>query len=62
MACQDEVKDKMGANPKESDIDRYRGQFEDCVVKCAESNMKLIPGMLKRMKETISSGSYSVRV
>ena len=62
MQCQDDVRDKLGPNASESDVDKFRNKYEDCIVKCADSHVKLLPTMLKRMKEIMSSGNYSTAI
>lgn len=55
MSCQDEIREQMPATASETDADRYRGQFENCVVKCADTNIDSIPAMMRRIKELIDA-------
>ncbi|XP_015790437.1 protein FAM136A [Tetranychus urticae] len=59
MQCQDDIRDKIGPNASEGDVDKFRNKYEDCIVKCADSHVKLLPTMLKRMKEMMGKGNYS---
>uniref|UniRef100_T1IIX2 Protein FAM136A n=1 Tax=Strigamia maritima TaxID=126957 RepID=T1IIX2_STRMM len=55
LECQDKIRDKIGPNTSEDDVMVYRGEFEKCVDKCADTHINLLPLMFKRMKETLSS-------
>lgn len=60
MDCNDDVKDKMGPNPSESDINKYTDQFEKCAVKCVDKHVNLIPQMLKSIKQVLSKGPSNI--
>lgn len=53
MDCQDVVRDKMSKNASESEMAKHRRDIEQCVVKCGDAHIALLPVMLKRIKETI---------
>jgi len=53
MDCQDIVRDKMSKNASESEMAKHRRDIEQCVVKCGDSHIALLPVMMKRIKETI---------
>ncbi|KAL1377715.1 hypothetical protein pipiens_016072 [Culex pipiens pipiens] len=55
MDCNDTIKDKMGANPSESDISKYTGMFERCAIKCVDKHVDLLPGLFKSIQQTIAS-------
>ena len=55
MDCQDQVKDKITPSTSELDVSKYRGQFEGCVVKCADNHIALVPNMMSKMKEILQS-------
>ena len=59
LQCQDDIKDKIGANTNESQMSSFTSQFEKCVVKCADTHIDLIPNMLKKMKEAINKGKFN---
>ncbi|KAK9696523.1 Eukaryotic protein of unknown function (DUF842) [Popillia japonica] len=43
MDCNDTVKDKMGPNPSETEVNRYTLMFEGCAIKCVDKHLELIP-------------------
>jgi len=53
MDCQDKVRDKVGPKTSETDMSKYRGEMEGCVVKCGDSHIALVPSMMKRIKEVL---------
>jgi len=53
MDCQDAVRDKMNKNASESEMAKHRHDIEQCVVKCGDAHIALLPVMMKRIKETI---------
>ena len=53
MDCQDSVRDKMGAKTTDNDMIKHRQELEQCVVKCGDSHIALIPAMMKRIEETL---------
>lgn len=57
MDCQDKARDRVGSNTTETDISKFRGEMETCVVKCADTHVGLLPAMYKRMKEVITKGN-----
>jgi len=55
LDCQDRVKDKLGANPGDQDVEDAKAQFEVCAIKCVDNHITLIPSLLRRMKSHLSS-------
>ncbi|KAI4468234.1 hypothetical protein MML48_2g00004013 [Holotrichia oblita] len=55
MDCNDTVKDKMGPNPSETEINRYTLMFEGCAVKCVDKHLELIPTVMKAIKTVLTS-------
>lgn len=55
MDCEDKVKDKVPANAKTDQLDRYRAIYEDCVVKCIDTATSGLPGLSTRIKDRIKS-------
>lgn len=53
MDCQDNVRDKMSAKTSDAEVSKYRTEMEQCVVKCGDSHIALIPAMMKRIKEVL---------
>ncbi|XP_030744953.1 protein FAM136A-like [Sitophilus oryzae] len=59
MDCNDEVKVKIGPNPKESEMDKFAKIFEDCATKCVDKQINYMPSLLKRIKADLSKGNNS---
>jgi hypothetical protein len=53
MDCSDKARDKMGPNTTETQAAGFRGDMEKCVVKCADTHVALVPGMMKKMQEVL---------
>ncbi|KAM3926080.1 protein FAM136A [Leptodactylus fuscus] len=51
MHCNDVAKDSLDSGSKES---AARAQLENCVMKCAEDHMNLIPSMTKKLKDALA--------
>ena len=51
MDCQDQIRDKVGASPSESEVMKYRGELESCASKCADNALKTLPTMMNRVKD-----------
>ncbi|KAF2896379.1 hypothetical protein ILUMI_09794 [Ignelater luminosus] len=54
MQCNDDIKDKMGPTPSESDVDKYSLMFENCAISCVDKHVELIPSMMKAMKTVLA--------
>lgn len=57
LQCQDEVKDKVAPNTSESEIRKYRGEFETCAIACCDKNVAKLPGLLDKVKASFDSGA-----
>lgn len=55
MQCQDTIRDRIAPSSTEDQIGTFKKDFEQCVVKCADTHIDLIPSMLKRIKAVLSS-------
>jgi len=53
MDCQDVVRDRISKNASESEMAKHRSDVEQCIVKCGDTHIALLPLMMKRMKETL---------
>lgn len=53
MGCQDVVRDKISRNASESEMVKHSSDVEQCVVKCGDAHIALIPLMMRRIRETI---------
>ena len=54
--CQDDIKDKVGVNTSESELTKYRREFESCASTCCDKNIAKLPNLLIKIKETLDSG------
>ncbi|KAL0129577.1 hypothetical protein PUN28_001682 [Cardiocondyla obscurior] len=54
MECNDDIKDKIGPNPTQSEVDKYSQEFENCATKCVDSYCKLLPSLEKSMKKILN--------
>lgn len=64
MDCQDKVKDVMSNDgikePSESQMEAYRGRYEECVNHCVDSHIHMIQGMSKKIKDAIRNRNYNI--
>jgi len=56
LQCQDEVKDKVGPNTPESEMRKFRGEFETCAISCCDKSIAKMPNLLIKLKEAFESG------
>ncbi|XP_017884446.1 protein FAM136A-like isoform X2 [Ceratina calcarata] len=54
MDCNDRIKDAVGPNPSQRDVDKFSEQFDDCVTKCVDSYCEILPNMERTMKKVLS--------
>lgn len=55
MQCQDTIRDRITPSSTEDQLGTFKKDFEQCVVKCADTHIDLIPSMLKRIKAVLAS-------
>lgn len=53
--CQDDIKDKVGVNTAEADMNKYRKEFEACAIACCDKNIQELPYLLIKIKESLES-------
>ncbi|XP_076680970.1 protein FAM136A [Andrena cerasifolii] len=58
MDCNDKIKDKMGPNPSQREVDRYSDDFEKCATKCVDNYCDMLPTLEKTMKKVLSNRKY----
>jgi len=58
LQCQDEVKDKVTPTTPDSDLAKYRKEFEVCAIACCDKNIAKLPNLTKKVVETLQSGRY----
>lgn len=54
MQCQDTIRDRITPSSTEEQLGVFKRDFEQCVVKCADTHIDLIPSMLNRIKAVLS--------
>ncbi|KAF5299573.1 hypothetical protein FQR65_LT09378 [Abscondita terminalis] len=59
MECNDSIKDKIGPNPSEAEVNKYSLMFENCAIKCVDTHIDLIPTLMKSMKTVLSKQQNS---
>ncbi|KAG7210410.1 hypothetical protein KM043_011942 [Ampulex compressa] len=58
MECNDKILDKMGPYPPQSDVDKYRDEFELCSTKCVDAHCESLPALEKTMKKVLASKKF----
>ncbi|KAK0175600.1 hypothetical protein PV327_009340 [Microctonus hyperodae] len=58
MECNDTIRDKMGPDPSQNDVNRLSDDFEKCATKCVDTYCDLLPALQKTMKNVLSSGKF----
>jgi len=58
LQCQDEVKDKVSPTTPDSELAKYRQEFEVCAIACCDKNVAKLPNLTKKVVETLRSGRY----
>ncbi|ESO02112.1 hypothetical protein HELRODRAFT_161348 [Helobdella robusta] len=53
LDCQDSVKDKVNSTSSASDYAKHRTELEQCVLKCGDKHIKLIPAIMKRAEQVL---------
>uniref|UniRef100_A0A336L1V4 CSON003048 protein n=1 Tax=Culicoides sonorensis TaxID=179676 RepID=A0A336L1V4_CULSO len=57
MDCNDQVRDRMGPNPSNDDIQKYTNEFEKCAKTCVDKHIGLLPNLVKTIKAALSKGN-----
>ncbi|OXU18110.1 protein FAM136A [Nasonia vitripennis] len=58
MECNDKIKDHMGPNPTQSEVDKFSADFEKCATKCVDTYCDLLPALEKTMKKVLGSKQF----
>ena len=53
--CQDDIKSQVGVNTPESELSKYRREFETCAISCCDKNIQKLPNLLIKIKEALES-------
>ena len=56
--CEDKARDKFKEGMSPSEQAALKKGLEECGIKCADSHVKLLPDMAKRIKENLAKLSY----
>ncbi len=48
----------MTAETTDQQMKKFEGQFEQCVMKCADDTGKVLPEMFKKMRDIIQKDAY----
>lgn len=56
MDCQDKARDEASKSSSSSGS-RYKYDIENCMIKCADSHIDLVPNIKKRVKEFVDQRS-----
>ncbi|CAG5133449.1 unnamed protein product [Candidula unifasciata] len=59
MTCQDRLRDALPTKPTEREVELGRTTLERCVIDCAFSHVDLVPGLTKKMLETLKNKHYA---
>ncbi|XP_029045330.1 protein FAM136A-like [Osmia bicornis bicornis] len=58
MDCYDKIKDQVGPNPSQRDMDIYKDQMDKCSTKCLDNYCEMLPTLEKRIKEVLAERKY----
>lgn len=58
MSCEDKVRDKISSTTTEGDMAKFREEVEACAVNCADEQVKLIPGLTKKMLDHMNKSKF----
>lgn len=53
--CNDSIKSKLGPNPTDDDVNKYRTEFEVCATKCVNTYCDLLPELERNIKKGLNS-------
>lgn len=59
MDCNDTLRDKLGPNPTQNEVNRSTDEFEKCATKCVNNYCDLLPTLEKSMKKALASGKFN---
>lgn len=58
MECNDKIKDQMGPNPTQSEVNKLSDDFEKCATKCVDTYCDLLPSLEKTMRKMLASKKF----
>lgn len=54
LTCQDEIKDTLPDSPTVQQQEQAQKRAEECLMRCADSHITLIPPIAKRLRATMN--------
>lgn len=61
MECNDKIKDKVGPDTTQSEVNLYTEEFEKCATKCVDVYCDLLPSLEKTIKKTLANKQYELQ-
>ena len=58
MDCNDRIKDKMGPNPTQDDVNKFSDEFEKCATKCVDTYCEHLPTLKKTMIKVLAGKKF----
>ncbi|KAF7995841.1 hypothetical protein HCN44_006948 [Aphidius gifuensis] len=59
MECNDSIRDKMGPNPSQDEVNSLSEDFEKCATKCVDTYVGLLPALQSAMKKALQSDKFN---
>jgi hypothetical protein len=59
LSCQDDIKDKVTPSTPDSDVAKYKAEFDTCAISCCDKNVARLPTLSKKVLEMLKSGKLS---
>ncbi|XP_014205117.1 protein FAM136A [Copidosoma floridanum] len=59
MDCNDKVKDKMGLDPSQGEINNFTKEFENCTKNCVDDYCDLLPSLKKTIKKVFANNKFN---
>ena len=57
LDCQDQARDHIGTGASDADVAKARRSMEDCVAKCADNHINLLPNLVKNIKAALQGST-----
>ncbi|CAL1533683.1 unnamed protein product [Lymnaea stagnalis] len=58
MGCQDKLRDELPAKPSDEEKVKVMSSLEKCVIQCADKHVELVPGLTKKMLDTLKNRNF----
>ncbi len=53
QGCSDKIREKLGPDAKDDELNKYQGEFDKCVVKCADQHIETLAEISKNIQDKI---------